>query len=263
MTAVEKALAEMKDGSAKRKAATFVLPENRFHKHARKRDELASRRAIKRQVKPDNALALIAQLPAPGDTLHAILRGDFVLGDALPPLLRAYGPCQHLRVSTLALSAKNAETIRGLITAGQVAKCTLICSHFFRAVDKLSTFHAVAAILSEIVTLKVCRCHAKVMLLANDRGDHLVFEGSGNLRSSDSLEQLSVFNDPELFAFHAAWMDEVESEPLLDARSTKPAPQPHPSHSSHSSHPIPEIKITPWSPEEAARRMEQAGLAIE
>jgi hypothetical protein len=44
--------------------------------------------------------------------------------------------------------------------------------------------------------------------------DSLVFEGSANLRSSDTLEQLTIFNDPALHSFHAAWMEELKSMPL-------------------------------------------------
>lgn len=218
MTALEKAVAEMKAGVASRKKADFVLPENRFHKHARKRDELASRRAVKKLVRPENAAGLLAQIPAPGEITHAILRGDFVLADALPPLLAITGHCPHLYVSTLALSVKNAETLRALLAAGTIGKLTLIVSHYFRAVDKLSVYHAIEQILADIATLKIARCHAKIILLANARGDSLVFEGSANLRSSDTLEQLTIFNDPALHSFHATWMEELESMPFKKAK---------------------------------------------
>jgi hypothetical protein len=220
---VAKAIAEMRASIAAREPSSFALPDNRFHKHARKVQELASRRAIKKLVKPENAAGLIAQIPAPGETLHAILRGDFVLGDALPPLLAAYGPCQHLRISTLALSVKNAETLRELVRTGAASHITLICSHYFRAVDKISVFHAITEILAGFAEIKVSRCHAKILLLANDRGDALVFEGSANLRSSDTIEQLSVFNDPEIHSFHATWMDEIRTLPLRAAeKGTSP-----------------------------------------
>ena len=207
---LESAVAEMVAGVRNREKTAFALPENRFYKAKRKADELASRRHIKRMVRPENAAGLFENLPPPGECTHAILRGDFVLGQALPALLQRTGYCFHLRISTLALSVANAETLSRLIPS-PVGKLTLLCSHYFRAVDKTSTFHAVTSLLSDIATLKVARCHAKIMLVPTELGS-FVFEGSANLRSSDTIEQLTIFNDPELLAFHASWMDELISQ---------------------------------------------------
>lgn len=205
---LEKAVAAMRAGAVSREKEVFALPENRFHRHKRKADELAARRHVKRFVKPDNASTLTAQLPEIGDVTHSVLRGDFVLGDALPTILAKTGHCPHLQISTLALSRKNAETLRDLVTTGRVGRLSLICSHYFRAVDKTSTFHAIRTVLKDCAALKVARCHAKIILLP--AGDNaFVFEGSANLRSSDTIEQLTIFNDQELLAFHSRWMDEL------------------------------------------------------
>jgi hypothetical protein len=36
-----------------------------------------------------------------------------------------------------------------------------------------------------------------------------VIEGSANLRSSDNTEQIVLFNDPDLLAWHAGWMNNL------------------------------------------------------
>lgn len=213
MSPLEKAVEKMKSAVADRGKAIFALPENRFHKHARKRDELASRRGVKKLVRPENCAGLLDHLPEPGGTTTAIVRGDFVVGDMLPALLARIGPVPHLWLSTLALSVRNAETLRALAASGAVEKITLICSHYFREVDKTSVFHAVAKLLDGIAELKVARCHAKIILAGS-----FVFEGSFNLRSSDTIEQITIFNDPELFNFHARWMDEVKTMPSHSAK---------------------------------------------
>ena len=211
---LEAAVAAMLTARRDRTKAAFALPESRFLKHKRRADELTARRHIKRLVAPANAAGLLGNIPAPGEITHAVLRGDFVLGDALPALLAAHGPCPHMLISTLALSRKNAETLRDLLAAHAIGRLTLICSHYFRAVDKTSTFHQVHTILASVCTLKISRCHAKIILLKNDRGDHLVLEGSANLRSSDTIEQLTIFNDPDLHQFHEDWMTTLPSLPL-------------------------------------------------
>lgn len=206
---LEDAVNAMLFAAKNRDKVAFALPENRFLKHKRKRDERSSRRGLKRMVRPENAAGFVAMMPAPDEILHAVLRGDFVLGDALPLILKNCGPCGHLRVCTLGLSVKNAEMLRDLVQSGAVSGLTLVVSHYFQAVDKTSTFLAVSQILRDVGGLKVSRCHAKIILIPSHRGDFYVVEGSANLRSSDTIEQVSVFNDSDLHAFHAAWIDEL------------------------------------------------------
>jgi hypothetical protein len=208
------AVAKMLRGAADRPRYAFALPENISHKHARRRAELRHRRGIRKLIRPENAAPLVACLPAPGDTVSAVLRGDFVLGDALPMLVARAGFCPHLHVSTLALSVRNAETLRDLVTSGAVGRLTLIVSHYFRAVDKLSTYAAVARVLDGHAELKIARCHAKILLLPTAT-DSFVLEGSANLRSSGTVEQMTLFNDPDLLAFHRSWMEELENLPLF------------------------------------------------
>ncbi|WP_230682072.1 hypothetical protein, partial [Streptococcus pneumoniae] len=79
---------------------------------------------------------VLTSLPAPGEVVTFILRGDFVLGDMLPPLCAPHSPVDELWVTTLALSHANAVTLRRLVTSGTVRRAHLVCSHYFRAVDK-------------------------------------------------------------------------------------------------------------------------------
>lgn len=216
-----KAVADMRAGASARDTEAFALADNRFHKHERARKEWATRQSAQKFVKAENASELLAHLPAPGEITHAILRGDFVLGDALPALLGFVGPCAHLRVATLGLSVKNAETLRALVETKAVARVTLVCSHYFAALNKLDTFHAVCAVLAGVAEMKVARCHAKIICLQNTRGDAFVFEGSANLRSSATIEQLTIFNDAALHDFHSAWLDELRD---YEPKPRKPKP---------------------------------------
>ena len=43
--------------------------------------------------------------------------------------------------------------------------------------------------------------------------DWLVLEGSANLRSSDNLEQMTIFNEQAVHDFHAEWIDHVLANP--------------------------------------------------
>lgn len=187
----------------------FALAANRFHQV--KGDERNRRRGIKKWIRPENALAVLPHLPAgPEDRTHGVLRGDFVLCDLIPAIIRERGRCPHLHLATLGMSTANAETLAGLHQAGLVGGITLCCSVYFRQVDRTATWPAVEANLRGIAKLIVSRNHAKVICLPTESGDHFVIEGSANLRSSDNLEQIAIFNDPDLADFHRSWMAELE-----------------------------------------------------
>ncbi len=193
-----------------RAAPRFALGGNLFHFHQAKARQAKDRRGIKALIRPGNAAAVIAHLPAdPDDRTHCLLRGDFVLCDIIPTILRARGSCPHLRIATLGLSVANADTLACLIERGTVGGLTLIVSHYFQQVDKTTVFRAVAARLAGIAHIAVTRSHAKVICLPTSAGDHYVIEGSANLRSSDNVEQMLITNDPDTHAFYAAWLDEL------------------------------------------------------
>lgn len=187
----------------------FSLVANRFLKV--KAQEKNRRRGIRKWIRPENALEVLPHLPAdPDERTHAVLRGDFVLCDLIPAIIREHGRCPQLHIATLGMSSANADALASLHHAGLIGEITICCSLYFRQVDRLSTYREVAARLEGIAKIIVARNHAKVICLPTESGDHFVIEGSANLRSSDNLEQIAIFNDAELIAFHRAWMAELE-----------------------------------------------------
>ncbi len=188
----------------------FALTVSRFHKVAAQ--DRASRRGIRRLIKPANAGIIVPHLPlVAGERTHCALRGDFVLCDIIPAIIQARGRCPDLLIATLGLSTANAEVLGSLRSRDLVGKLTIVCSHYFAQVDKATTYREVKTRLQGLATIITTRCHAKVICLPTASGDHFVLEGSSNLRSSDNTEQLVIFNDAELDAFHRGWLTSLPS----------------------------------------------------
>ncbi len=194
----------------------FAIAQNRFL--AYKATAKVKRAGIRQFIKPENALVVVRRLPEEGGTTHCILRGDFVLADLLPHLLEEHY-CPHLRIATLGMSAENADLLARLHEKGKVGKITMVLSHYFEQVNKSTVYFEVRTRLEGIAQFVVMRSHAKVICCPRARDeagvvrDWLVLEGSANLRSSDNLEQMTIFNDQEVHNFHAEWMDHVLSTP--------------------------------------------------
>jgi hypothetical protein len=202
-------------GAAKGPPA-FAIAENRFLVYKAKAK--AKRAGIRQFIRPENALVVVRRLPEEGGTTHCILRGDFILADLLPHLLENHY-CPHLRIATLGMSVENAELLARLHQGGKVGKITMVLSHYFEQVNKSTVYFEVRTRLEGIADFVVMRSHAKVICLPRSHDeagvvrDWLVMEGSANLRSSDNLEQMTIFNDRDVHDFHAEWIDHVLANP--------------------------------------------------
>lgn len=225
-TDLAEALADL-DRRRDRAGPQFGMPANRFQ--TVKAVEKVNRAGIRNLIRPENAAAILPHLPADDtERLHALLRGDFVLFDLIPAIIGHIGPVGHLRIATLGLSGANAHGLARLLASGQVERLTLVVSHYFQQVDKTTVYAEVSAALAPHgVTPVVTRNHAKVILLPfRDRPDRVTLEGSANLRSSDNIEQLCVFNSAATHDFHAVWIDALANSSAPAA----PAPAEPPFH---------------------------------
>jgi hypothetical protein len=185
----------------------FGLPENLalVQRRIASRKDKASRREIKRLIRPENAEWIRQYLPQPGDETHAVVRGDFVFADMIPVILGT-ATAEHIAAATLGLSKANAEMLKALCDNGQCKRLTVVVSHYFSAVDKTTVFPEVKATLGN--SLKISRTHCKVVLIDAPPNAYVI-AGSANLRSSDTAEQFTIWNDKELLSFHAKWIDEI------------------------------------------------------
>lgn len=200
-----------------RHETAFTLPANLIHaKKATIRAQDKKRAGIKRLIRPENCAAVLANLPeGPDDRTHCILRGDFIFGDMLAMLLTERLAAK-VRVSTLSMSLANARTLASLITTGRAGSVSLLISHYFSEIEKDAMWPEVMKILRPHAKVTLARIHTKIITAEMLDGARYVFEGSANLRSSDTVENLCITNDPATHDFHAAWMDEIEARPPLE-----------------------------------------------
>ena len=185
----------------------FPLKKNHFLQqfHEAKAKDKNKRRGVKRYIKPENAKQVLAYLPETGDTTHAVVRGDFVVGDMIPVILKGK-PASLVQITTLGMSEGNAKMLAELKAKGLIQDLKIMVSHYFASVDAESTFARVCQILGHPPT--ITRNHTKVILIAQDP-DYFVIAGSANLRSSDNVEQFAIWNDQQVFDFHRTWIDEL------------------------------------------------------
>lgn len=165
-----------------------------------------SRVKVKHLILKENARALVAQgWPALDERVWAIVPGDFVFGELVPAVMEAHGAPEHLWLSTLSLSAENVEMLREVL---RVCPVSLLVSNYFKSTSA-ETFGLLESLRGVPGwSLAVARIHTKLMLF-DYPGCPVVLEGSANLRSNNSYEQVALHQDAPLFFFYRSWMQEL------------------------------------------------------
>lgn len=166
----------------------------------------AAARKAERLPKAENVLAA---LPGPGASLHALMTGRYDLMDMVAAVVAGRGPVLSLSASTLSFHAKNLVTLLDLFDAGRVAAIHVLCCTFFRNTNRGLWGTALAEFRTRGQRIAAARTHAKVVTLALADGTRYAIEGSANLRHNDCREQIAVVNDAGVHDFHAGWIGEL------------------------------------------------------
>lgn len=160
-----------------------------------------------RQAK--DAAESLGRIPDEGESLHMVISGRFALWDFVPAMLTLSGTTiTAMHIATLGFSKRNIAKMCELHDAGRIGSIHLLCSHYFAGTSGAIYDFAV----EQFATRSGCkflsvRTHAKMVLVAFADGRKIVIESSANLRSCKNIEQVSIFADGALYAFHRGWIE--------------------------------------------------------
>ncbi len=150
---------------------------------------------------------VLALLPAPGESLHALCSARLDLSDVITHLLGRLGRCERLVIATLGYNERNLAAMLRWLDEGRVGTLTLLASLFFRAHKRGLWEQTLTEFRTRQQRAAACHSHAKVVALAFADGGRMSIEGSANLCGNGSgREQFALFNDPGLHDWHAAWI---------------------------------------------------------
>jgi hypothetical protein len=154
------------------------------------------------------AKEVLAHLPGPGESLHAVCTARLDLTDVINALLERLGACDRMLIATLGYNERNLSAMLGWLDRGAVRSLSLVASLFFRAHKGDLWTETLTEFRKRKQRAACCHSHAKVVTLAFTGGARLSIEGSANLCGNGSgREQFALFNDVALHDWHAAWID--------------------------------------------------------
>jgi hypothetical protein len=177
------------------------VPTITAHRHRptrRRAEDHRHRGALAGQLDP---------LPAPGETAHLLIHGGVPLSAIIWRIIDQSPPAD-LAISTLGFNRDFVHQLIDRLRDGRITSGVVVCSNYFRKSDPTEFADAAAAMAPWPVTLTDARTHAKIFVFGPFCG-----EGSANLRSCRSLENVAVTNDENLARFHAKWIHQLATKP--------------------------------------------------
>jgi len=180
------------------------IPTNLMHRRK------AAKRALIDARQCNNAIEQIIKLPEPGESLHFIVDGRFEPCDLIPATRRLSDPAtiRRLDITTLGLNTDNVDTLARGMDAGKIGECLILVSQYFFSVDRSDYQYLLQELSARGGRVNAMRTHSKLMLMETTDGNWYTIEGSGNLRSCQSIEQFVMTNDKELLLFHRKWIED-------------------------------------------------------
>lgn len=156
------------------------------------------------------AIAQLDRLPEKDEAIHMMMGGHFNGFDLIPAICRMAGkPLEDLHIATLGFNLRNNKNLCQMIDDGEITGQTvLVASQHFAQMDPNVYRQAKENLESRGGTMNSTRNHAKI-IAAKCGESYFVCEGSANLRSCSSLEQLQVINSREIYDFHRKWIREI------------------------------------------------------
>lgn len=144
-----------------------------------------------------------------GETVYINLTGKFIFGDFIGAFIQENNlKVKELTVVSLAGNIEIYGLLIALIERGWVDKLNMVLSEYTIAMDKKHSPEAVNFLKDALIKYKgrfelhTGRVHAKLVLIETELGGKCTMHGSANLRSSQSIEQLIIQENAELYDFN-------------------------------------------------------------
>lgn len=172
------------------------------------------------KVKYSNAEKLALDIDIKkGESLFINVTGDFVFGDFIGAFIQENNlQVKELTIISLSGGIENFEMFEALIDQGWVDKINLMLSGYFMRTEMkkhTGTIQYLAKISErkkENFKIFYTNIHSKIVLIETKQGGKVTMSGSANLRSSQSLEQLIIQENSELYDFQYNYFKQLTNK---------------------------------------------------
>lgn len=144
-----------------------------------------------------------------GETVYVNLTGKFIFGDFIAAFIQENDlTVKELTIVSLAGTLEVYGLLVALVEKGWVERLSLVLSEYTIAMDKKHSPKAIEFLKNAVkkhkgkIDIHTGRVHAKLVLIETAFGGKVTMHGSANLRSSQSIEQLIIQENEQLYDFN-------------------------------------------------------------
>lgn len=161
----------------------------------------------------DNAEKLARELRITDNMrADAFIAGSFIFGDFIEAFMTVnHAVTPKMTISTLSMSQENVDSLHNLMEAGFIKELNLIISVYFWAHERngLLPYIYEELDMGDRFQLSVAGMHTKTCHFKTIGGKKICIHGSANLRSSGSIEELIIEENPGLYDFFEEQMGKI------------------------------------------------------
>jgi len=152
------------------------------------------------------------------ETVYVMLTGDFIFGDFIGAFIQNNSlDVKELTIISLSGGKEIYEMLEELMIKGWVKKINLVLSGYYLRTEK--TKHSATIQQLEDVSKRnkefnifYTNTHQKITLIETVKGGKVTMHGSANLKSSQSLEQLMIQENAELYDFNYKYFETLKNK---------------------------------------------------
>lgn len=181
-------------------------------------ESVLKQRAIRRKIANEkrlfvlaNALTDLCKEPAEGEQWRIITEKQFNAFALVLHLLQTR-EIEEMYLAVYRINEPTVSTLMEMIDKGKIRKATFVISSFFNQTKRPEKW---AIMLKEYADGRenchhvYTHNHSKVLAVRTSKGEHFVFEGSGNMSDNARIEQYVYEQSRETYEFHKKWMSEL------------------------------------------------------
>jgi len=153
-----------------------------------------------------------------GECVAVNLTGRFIFGDFIGAFIQEhYLKVKHLTISSLAGNIQVYGLILALLERGWVDQIDMFLSEYTIAMDRKHSPDAVVFLIAATkkhpgkFNIFTGRIHSKIVLIETEKGGKVTMHGSANLRSSQSIEQLVIQENAQLYDFFFKYLQTLKN----------------------------------------------------
>jgi hypothetical protein len=157
------------------------------------------------------ALSDLCLTPKEGEQYRIITEKQFSAFAFLLNILQRTD-IEELYLALFRINQPTVETITDYIKAGRIKKAYFLISDFFHQTKKPEAWAKQLRRFCDTngnARHAYLNIHAKVCLAKTPAGEHLIFEGSGNMTINARVEQYVYENNKQVFEFHRGWITDL------------------------------------------------------